>query len=119
MTHDVIGEWRWGAELDSVVVAPKSHRVVFENEHVRVLEIEVQPGSREPEHTHRLPSVMMTDRPARIRYRIGDEVIFESPDPLPPPVELTATWYGPQGPHSVENIDTVPMRAIRVELKDA
>ncbi|HEY0448143.1 hypothetical protein [Actinophytocola sp.] len=118
MSNPVEGEWCWGDELDSTVVAPKSHRVVFENEHVRVLEVTLEPGAHEPEHTHRWPTVMMTDQPARIRYRVGDEVRYESPDPLPPSGELTGTWYDPQGPHSVENIDTVPMHAIRVELKN-
>jgi hypothetical protein len=117
MTHSVEGEWRWGDELDAVVAAPNSHRVVFENEHVRVLEVTLAPGVHEPEHTHRWPSVMMTDGRARIRYRIGDEVTFESPDPLPPRENLAGSWMGPEGPHSVENIDSVPMHAIRVEFK--
>ena len=117
MTHSVEGEWRWGDELDAVVAAPNSHRVVFENERVRVLEVTLQPGVHEPEHTHRWPSVMMTDGRARILYRIGDEVTFESPDPLPPRENLAGSWMGPEGPHSVENIDSVPMHAIRVELK--
>ena len=109
--------WDYPDELDAVVAAPNSHRVVFENEKVRVLEVSVPAGTREPEHTHRWPSVMMTDGRARIRYRIGDEVTFESPDPLPPREQLTGSWMGPEGPHSVENIDTVPMHAIRVEFK--
>jgi len=118
MTHAVDpADWRWGEELDAVTAAPNSHRVVFENEHVRVLEVTLEPGVHEPEHTHRWPSVMMTDQRARIRYRIGDEVTFESPDPLPPRDALTGSWNPPEGPHSVENIDSVPMRALRVELK--
>lgn len=109
MTHVVEGEWLWGDELDAVVAAPNSHRVV--------LEVTLEPGVHEPEHTHRWPSVMMTDGRARIRYYIGDRVSFESPDPLPPRAELTGSWMGPEGPHSVENIDTVRMHAIRVEFK--
>jgi hypothetical protein len=118
VTHAVAPEdWRWGPELDAVVAAPGSHRVVFENERVRVLEVAIPPGVREPEHTHQWPSVMMTDGRARIRYRVGDAVTFESPDPLPPRAELTGNWMGPEGPHSVENIDAVPLHALRVELK--
>lgn len=119
MTHAVEpGDWHWGDELDAVTAAPTSHRVVFENEQVRVLEVAVSPGVREPEHTHRWSSVMVTDQRARIRYRIGDEVTFESPDPLPPRDELTGSWMGPEGPHSVENIDSVPLHALRVEFKE-
>jgi hypothetical protein len=119
MTHAVDpADWRWGEELDAVVAAPNSHRVVFENEHVRVLEVTLEPGAHEPEHTHRWPSVMWTDRRARIRYRIGEDVTFTSPDPLPRRDELIGDWNAPEGPHSVENIDTVPLHAFRVELKN-
>jgi hypothetical protein len=119
VTHAVDpADWRWGEELDAVVAAPNSHGVVFENEHVRVLEVTLEPGAHEPEHTHRWPSVMWTDGRARIRYRIGDEVTFESADPLPARDEVTGDWNAPEGPHSVENIDTVPLHAFRVELKN-
>lgn len=119
MTHAVSPEdWRWGDELDAVVAAPNSHRVVFENEKVRVLEVSVPPGVREPEHTHRWPSVMITDTRARIRYWIGDRLSFESPDPLPPPGDLAGSWSGPEGPHSVENIDTFASHALRIEFKN-
>lgn len=60
--------WLWPDSLDAVVAAPGSHRVLLENTHARVLEITIQPGAREPEHTHAWPSVMVIDAPARIRY---------------------------------------------------
>jgi hypothetical protein len=52
------GEWRWPRELDALVAAPGSHRLLFENDRVRVLEVAIEPGAREPEHTHRWPSVI-------------------------------------------------------------
>lgn len=110
--------WEWPDSLDAVAAAPNSHRVVFENDLVRVLEVTVEPGVREPEHTHRWPSVMVTHERARIRYFAGSELVFESPDPLPD-VELPrSSWLEPEGPHSVENIDTVWLRALRFELKN-
>jgi len=66
------GVWPWPDSLDAVVAAPGSHRVVLENELTRVLEVMIAPGEREPEHTHRWPSVMVVHRPARIRYYSGD-----------------------------------------------
>jgi hypothetical protein len=109
--------WEWPDSLDAVTAAPNLHRVVFENDEVRVLEVMVEPGVREPEHTHRWPSVMVTDQRARIHYFTGAELTFESPDPLPErPVPL-ASWLEPEGPHSVENIDTVRLHALRFELK--
>lgn len=61
-------KWPWPRELDAVIAAPDSHRLLFENDRVRVLEVVIEPGAREPEHTHRWPSVMIVERPARIRY---------------------------------------------------
>jgi hypothetical protein len=62
------GNWNWPPPMDAVVAAPKSHRVLFEFADVRVLEVTIAAGDREPEHTHRDASVMVVDRPARIRY---------------------------------------------------
>jgi hypothetical protein len=54
--------------MDAILAAPCSHRVVFENARTRVLEVSIAAGEREPEHTHRWPSVMVVHGPARIRY---------------------------------------------------
>src|SRR5579859_4410549 len=111
-------EWPWPRELDAVIAAPDSHRLLFENDRVRVLEIMIEPGTREPQHTHRWPSVMIVDQPARIRYYEHDIQTFESPASAPPPPRPKATWMNAEGPHSVENIDTAPYHALRIELRD-
>jgi hypothetical protein len=64
-------QWPWPDDLDACIAAPASHHVLFENDAVRVLEVIIEPGPREPLHTHRAPSVMIVDRPARIRYYTG------------------------------------------------
>ena len=108
--------WTWPPSMDAVVAAPGSHRVLFENADVRVLEVTIAAGHREPEHTHGDPSVMIVDVPARIRYYRGDTLTFSSaPDPVP--AGTRASWMAPEGPHSVENVDDHPYHAIRVELK--
>jgi hypothetical protein len=73
----------WPNSLDAVVAAAGSHRVIFENRVTRVLEVTITPGEREPEHTHRWPSVMVVHRPARIRYYTGDTLTFTSPEQPP------------------------------------
>jgi len=72
-------DWTWPPSMDAVVAAPESHRVLFENDDVRVLEVIIAVGHREPEHTHRGPSVMIVDGPARIRYYQGDTLTLSSP----------------------------------------
>jgi hypothetical protein len=109
--------WPWPRTLDALVAAPSSHRVILENSQVRVLEVVIEPGSREPEHTHEAVSVMIVDEPARIRYYEGDALRFESPARSGSPVGVRVRWMESEGPHSVENIDQRRYHAIRVELK--
>ncbi len=76
----VHGEWPWGADHDALVAAPNSRRLLFENDRVRVLEVVVDVGAREPEHIHRWPSVMIVDQAARIRCYENGVKTFESPE---------------------------------------
>ncbi len=40
------------ADLDGVVAAPEHHRVLFENDRVRVIETSIPAGDITPVHTH-------------------------------------------------------------------
>jgi hypothetical protein len=111
--------WPWPDTLDAVVAAPGSHRVLFENERTRMLEVMIGTGQREPTHTHRWPAVMLVDRPARIRYYVGNKLTYASPEQPSHAAapSVRASWLDPEGPHSVENIDEHPYRAFRIEFK--
>jgi hypothetical protein len=81
--------------------------VLFENERTRVLEVLIGTGQHEPTHTHRWPSVMLVDRPARIRYCAGNKLTYTSPEQPSPAAApgLRVSWLDPEGPYSVKNID--------------
>lgn len=106
----------WPPELDALVAAPDSHRVVFENERVRVLEVVIRPRTREAQHVHRAPSVMVVDGAARIRYYVDGIPRWESPAGGSTS-STGVSWMEPEGPHAVENIDEHPYHAVRIELK--
>src|SRR4051795_8400650 len=53
---------QWDPKLDAVVAAPANHKVVFENERLRVLEVILEPNEEEPTHHHRWPSVFVFDQ---------------------------------------------------------
>ena len=56
---------------DGVVVDPDVHNVVFENEHVRVLEARASHGRKSPMHTH--PSlVLVSVGSARVKLTLPD-----------------------------------------------
>ena len=119
--------WPWGPELDAVAAAPGSHRILLENERVRVLEVIVQPGTKEPIHTHRWPSVFYITDPSWLRYypvlSVDGKLVAGAPSGgrqagEPPKGPQPPFWLGPEGPHAVENVGPHAFRAIRVELKD-
>ena len=101
--------------MDALEAAPASHRLLLDNDRVRVLEVSIEPGAREPEHTHQARSVMIVDEPAGIRYYESAAMLFESAAPPEPGVRVR--WMEPEGPHSVQNIDSRRYHAIRIELK--
>jgi quercetin dioxygenase-like cupin family protein len=104
------------AAQDALVAAPRSHRVLLENDRVRVLEVSVAPGEREPMHTHAWPSVMYIDQPAPLLYYDANGALrFDGRDR--PPAGPVTQWMPPEPPHAVENVGTKPFHAIRVEVK--
>jgi hypothetical protein len=111
--------WPYPDSLDAVVAAPQFHRILFENERVRVLEVTVGPHQREPVHTHRWPSVIYKEQTGRGRYyNAAGQLVHESTTPYrKSPGLVRARWQAPEGPHAVENTDEVADRFIRVELK--
>ncbi len=109
--------WSWPEEMDALAAAPASHRVLLDNDRVRVLEVVIEPGAREPEHTHRAASVMIVDEPARSRYYAGGALRFESPASPESAPGVRVAWLEPEGPHSVHNIGERRYHAIRVELR--
>lgn len=108
-------------QLDAVIAAPASHRIIFENDRVRVLSVTIPPGRTEPVHTHAWPSIMRVEAPqpiTYITYALQDGKLVETgrkTQPLRTPAE--AEWMEPEGPHAVENRGSSEYRAIRVELK--
>lgn len=110
--------------FDALIAAPSNHRVLFENDQVRVLSVTVRPGETEPPHHHPLPSVFHIDQAqpsTDIDYAVQEDgSLVETgrralPSGPPPP----ALWFPQQGLHAVRNDGTGTYRAIRMELKTA
>ena len=108
----------WPDALDATVAAPQNHKVVLENERVRVLEVTVQPGEREPVHGHKWPSVMYVMAEDLIRdYDSEGKLLYDSRTDKARMTTPYTIWMPPQAPHSVENLSKTPLRLLRVELK--
>ena len=110
---------------DAVTAAPYSHHVMYEDEHVRVLEISLPPGAREPVHVHALPSVIYGETGGEggakflyTEYRwMNGEFIEVAQNEVEPTPGTRAVWTGPEGPHAITNIGPVGVRFTRIEIK--
>lgn len=108
-------EWMWPDALEGPVAAPQSHRTLFESTRLRVLEVIVKPGEREPRHTHRHPSVLIVDGVAPIRYHEEDGHTIDIPAPTPSS-PIRVELMDPEEPHAVENLGSQNYHAFRIEF---
>jgi hypothetical protein len=111
-------DWPWPDELDAMIAAASSHRNLFENEHVRYLEVIIRPGESVPVHTHRWCSVIYVQSTSDFIRRDGDgRVLFDSRHAGALPKTPAVEWVGPLPPHSIENVGTTVVHLLTVELK--
>lgn len=111
--------WPWPDSLDAMRAARGYHRVLFENERVRVLEVSIKAGHTVPVHTHRWPAaVYVLSASDFIRRDENGNLLFDSRTTGPPPATPAAQWTAPLPPHSVENIGSADIHLISTELKE-
>lgn len=108
----------WPAALDALVAAPQHHRLLLENDRVRVLDTRIAPGERTPVHTHQWPAVhSVLSWSAFVRRDAAGVVVVDTRTGRAVPEPPTALWGEPLGPHSLENVGSTPLHVISVELK--
>jgi hypothetical protein len=111
--------WPWPASLDALVAAPRHHTLLLETDRVRVLETHVPAGEVVPVHTHRWPSVLyLLSQSDFVRRDADGHLLLDSRAAASPGAERAVIWSEPLAPHSLENVGTVEIHVISVELKD-
>lgn len=96
---------------DPTTTDPDKYKVIFENDHVRVLEYRDEPGQKTSPHEH--PDSLMYTLSSFQRRLIGGS--GESRDVALEPGEVR--WLDAQI-HSGENIGSTPTHVLFVELKE-
>ena len=100
--------------LDAVAVEPGDHKVLLENDDVRVLDVTNKPHTKEAAHTHLWPGFFYIVQLAPVRY-------FTPEQPDPPvrnlPAKMKILPLQPEGPHWVENVGDMEFHVVRFELK--
>lgn len=106
------GKSQFPAGFDAVQAAPNSHKVIFENALVRVLEVTVPPaGSTEPMHHHRWPGFFLDwdtgGCAPHVRYHRGDGTVTDQPSRCQPPHPgvWRVEWMKPEPMHAIEVVD--------------
>jgi len=110
--------WPWPDSLDALVAAPQYHRLVMEDERVRVLETRIAPGQVVPLHTHRWPGVhYIVSWSDFVRRDEKGNVTLDTRQAGFVLQSGGALRAEPLTPHSVENVGTVELCAINFEIK--
>ncbi|MBI2763705.1 MAG: hypothetical protein HYX54_08170 [Chloroflexi bacterium] len=119
MTARPADPWPWPESLDGPTAAPDHHRVLWENDRVRVLETTISPGDTTPLHTHRAATVMYVVSGTSFIRRDPDGVVMLDTRAMNPPFVMPRVlWSEGNGAHTLENAGADPLIVIGVELKD-
>lgn len=103
-------------DLDGVTVAPDNHKVIFENDEVRVLETTIAAGEATPLHTHLAPTVMYVLSGSHFvrRDEHGATMVDTRSNP---DFVLPKVLYAESTPrHTIENTGADDLVVIGVEL---
>ena len=104
-------------ELDGVLAAPAYHRILFENQFVRVIESVIAVGERTPLHTHRHYRVMYAVSGTGLARRDERGEVIESTRLPDAAAERRVMWAGPTELHSIENTGEEDLVVIAVEVR--
>lgn len=118
-------KWTWADSLDAVKAAPSSHKIVYEDSSVRVLEVILDEHKTEPLHTHKYKSVMWFAQATPMVYYVYDlsdknkRTIHDSINiPEMPVGALNAgELIDAEGTHAVKNTGNKKGIAYRIEFK--
>ena len=97
---------------DWVKEAPDGKKILVDNEHIRMVEVTILPGGKEPIHSHPEYIEYVTE-PAKLL------VTYPGKKPVQWETIKDKAYSGkPEPPHSIENIDNKTFKCILIEMKD-
>lgn len=105
--------------LDAVTASLKHHRVLLENDHIRVLETILRPGEETALHTHIWPGYLYVLSWSDFeRFDEHGSVVMDSSRLETTPQPGTAVWSAPLALHSLRNVGQRNIHVIMTEFKN-
>lgn len=119
MTDNNSSTWNWPAELDALIASPQHHKLLFENESVRVIDTLIRPKEITALHTHKWPATLyILSWSDFVRYDDKDNIVVDSRTMAKAPLPDMAIWTEPLPPHKLENVGENDIHVIGVEIKN-
>ena len=104
--------------LDPLIASPQHHKLLFENEFVRVLDANIPAGEITNLHTHKYPaSLYFISWSDFIRYDADGHVLLDSSTLEKVPLPGSAMWSNPLPAHALKNVGKIDLHVISVEIK--
>ncbi len=113
----MIPDASWSPELDGVIAAPNHHKVLFENDRVRVIETIVDAGDTTPVHTHPRTLMYVVSGDHFVRRDDSGAVMVDTRDQGEDFEMPSVIWSDGTPPHVIENPGEEDLIVIGVELK--
>jgi hypothetical protein len=88
---------------DAVAVSPDTHKVLIDNDTIRILDVNLPPGTKEPAHSRAWPAILIADTPR--------------PAASPQVRNFESRWQEAQAPDRVAPNGTTPVHYLEIDLK--
>ena len=110
---------KWPEALDALTASQQHHKLLFENDLVRVIDACIRPGEMTAVHTHQWPACLyIISWSDFIRYDAYGNVMLDSRKLDKTFSPSTAMWSEPLAPHALKNIGVNDLNVICVEIKN-
>jgi quercetin dioxygenase-like cupin family protein len=98
-------------DIDALNASPDNFKLLLDNQYVRVLEYNLNPGKKDEWHTHPAKTSYVASGGQLKVYLEKGEIIMADED------TGTASWMDAVGKHYVENVGKTPIKIILTEIK--
>ena len=119
MENKTTDNWPFPKAMDALIASPQHHKLLLENEFVRVLDTLIPPGEVTTLHTHQWPATYyILSWSDFVRRDDKNLVVVDSRKREKKPKVNTALWSEPLPPHTLENVGPQDIHLISIEIKN-